>query len=262
MSNDDPLSGIFEEGKINEGPLSDAEVFGKNLYEMLNTVLEIITKIWDIIRPLFSSIFSFITSIINLINPLIDLVKPFLNDIIDIIGGVIKTLSGIIDMITFLISIFNGDWDRSLRKAGEGFKNFWQGIMDIITSALNFIISAVNLVVVKPLNLIFKIFGFQIESIPKINSPQLFGGINSSQIETPNLSSASNITPTSLPNFNGESNYTSLKRTGVEMLYEWGGGFGNNEEVNIVLNLDGSEIARSKKFTEEFNRRNSGFNIK
>ena len=58
----------------------------------------------------------------------------------------------------------------------------------------------------------------------------------------------------------GVTNVAQFKQAMLEALYEWGGGFGDGGSV--VLNLDGAEVARSRRFTEEMNRRNAGLNLR
>ena len=58
----------------------------------------------------------------------------------------------------------------------------------------------------------------------------------------------------------GVTNVAQFKQAMLEALYEWsdsqsGGG-------DVILNLDGAEVARSKRFVGELNRKNSGLNLR
>ena len=55
-------------------------------------------------------------------------------------------------------------------------------------------------------------------------------------------------------------NISQFKEAVVEAIYETSDVF--QSQGDVVLNLDGAEIARSKRFTEEVNRKNSGIKLK
>ena len=59
----------------------------------------------------------------------------------------------------------------------------------------------------------------------------------------------------------GVTNIVQFKQAMVEALYEASDVF-QNENGGVVLNLDGAEIARSKRFKSELNRTNSGLNLR
>ena len=58
----------------------------------------------------------------------------------------------------------------------------------------------------------------------------------------------------------GVTNIAQFKQAMLEALYEWGGS--QSYSGDVVLNLDGAEIARSKRFVGEMNRNNSGLNLR
>ena len=58
----------------------------------------------------------------------------------------------------------------------------------------------------------------------------------------------------------GVTNIAQFKQAMLEALYEWGGS--QSDGGDVVLNLDGAEIARSKRFVGEMNRNNSGLNLR
>lgn len=59
----------------------------------------------------------------------------------------------------------------------------------------------------------------------------------------------------------GVTNIAQFKQAMVEALYEASDVF-QNENGDVVLNLDGAEVARSKRFKSELNRTNSGLNLR
>lgn len=59
----------------------------------------------------------------------------------------------------------------------------------------------------------------------------------------------------------GVTNITQFKQAMVEALYECSDIFQNNNP-EVVLNLDGAKIARSKRFIGEVNRKNAGLNLR
>ena len=109
---------------------------------------------------------------------------------------------------------------------------------------------------------------FKIAGITAIGATAILDGIgvfaNGGMVDTGSLfiagESGAELVTTMPSGQTGVTNVAQFKQAMLEALYEWGGGFGDGGSV--VLNLDGAEVARSRRFTEEMNRRNAGLNLR
>ncbi len=96
-----------------------------------NFIHPIVMWLTDVLSPIFTTVFSAIGGVLN----------TFFATLGDIVNGIFTVLGGLIDFIT---GVFSGDW----KKAWEGVKNIFKGIVDtlgaIFKAPINFIIDIIN----------------------------------------------------------------------------------------------------------------------
>ena len=126
------------------------ELWDKSLKPAWDKFMEFAGAIMDRISMIWNNYLSpFINWCIENILPLLvpvlrtikDTVVSIIRVIIDVIGGLLRYLSGVIDFFT---GVFSGDW----KKAWEGIKNIFKGIVDtfaaIFKAPINAMIDAIN----------------------------------------------------------------------------------------------------------------------
>lgn len=266
LSGGDSLAGMYEKGDVSEDLTGDASEFGVEMYDALTSILEIVKQIWDIVSPLIESVIGLINPILNIVNLLLTLLKPALSSIFDVIGGVIDSFSGAFDIISGILYILTGDFDKAWDHIGLGFKKMAQGMINQFIGLINLIIDAINLLVIKlsPVTWLLNLVGVDTSKmqIPHIPLVTLYknGGI----AERGDLFVANEAGPELV--YSGPNNSSSImniaqfKQAMVEAIYECSDVF-QNADGDVVLRLDGAEIARSKRFKSELNRTNAGLNL-
>lgn len=175
----DTLTKLYDEhakpfyDSVKEG-LSDTfekflDVYNKYFQPFIKETADDLKELWDDhLKPLWDKISEFIAAVVdngkmmweNFLKPLVDwIIKNILPVIVpilrtikdtvlnviriisDVIGGLIGVLTGIINFIT---GVFSGDW----RKAWQGVKQIFKGVVDtfvgIFKAPINFIIDGIN----------------------------------------------------------------------------------------------------------------------
>lgn len=112
------------------------------LLGFVGRVGELIVKMWDHMKPYWEMLLTFVVPHVkNVIQLIIDAVGNFLNVVIGIIKNLMKAINGIID---FLVGVFTLDW----RRAWEGIKGIFTGIVGtfegIFKGVINGVIAIVN----------------------------------------------------------------------------------------------------------------------
>lgn len=138
------------------------------LLGFVGRVGDLIVKLWDHMKPYWEMLLTFVVPHVkNVLTLIIDAVGLFINGIGNLIKNLIKIINGIID---FIVGVFTLDW----RRAWEGVKGIFDGIVGslvgVFKGAINGIIAIANS---------FIRFWNAIElKVPKVEIPFLgtFGG--------------------------------------------------------------------------------------
>ncbi len=137
----------------------------KTIFELgVFIIWGIITSVWEMVKGLFDLAVSIIKTVVSVIVGIfttgVELIKGVFGSITSTIKGVVNGFKTIFNgIITFITGVFTGNW----KKAWEGVKNIFKGIVDTLWSIIKF-----------PLNLI----------IDGINA--LIGGLNKISFNIPN----------------------------------------------------------------------------
>lgn len=157
----------------------------KTIFELgVYIIWGIITSVWEMVKGLFELAVSIIRGVVSVIVGIfttgVELIKGVFGSITSTIKGVVDGFKTIFNgIINFITGVFTGNW----KKAWEGVKNIFKGIVDtlwsIIKFPLNLIIDGIN-ALISGLNKIKfdvpdwvpliggKKFGFNIPKIPKL----------------------------------------------------------------------------------------------
>ena len=113
-----------------------------------------------------------------------------------------------------------------------------------------------------PLKWILDIAGVDTSSIGIPHIPRLANGgmVSSGSLFIAGEAGAELVT-TMPSGQTGVTNVAQFKQAMVEAIYECADVF-QQPDGSVVLNLDGAEVARSKRFKSELNRTNSGLNLR
>lgn len=222
------ISGVVE--KLREFIVKLIELVGVIFNEF---ILPLISYLIDKLGPMWKKTFDGIVAVVKYIVPIIS----------DVLKGIIKALGGVID---FLIGVFTGDWKR----AWEGIKNIFSGIIDSITAifkaGINLIIEAVNYLI-KALNTIRfelpswvpgiggKSFGINIPLIPRLATGGITNGPMLAMIGD-NPGGQEVVSPLD----DLMDMISSAVGTAVAAAIQ----FNNNKSGDIILQIDGTTIAR------------------
>lgn len=145
----------------------------------------IIISVWEMVKGLFELAVSIIRGVVSVIVGIfttgVELIKGVFGSITSTIKGVVNGFKTIFNgIITFITGVFTGNW----KKAWEGVKNIFKGIVDtlwsIIKFPLNLIIDGINALIGGLNKIKFDVpdwipliggkkFGFNIPKIPKLN---------------------------------------------------------------------------------------------
>ena len=131
---------------------------------------------------------------------------------------------------------------------------------------VNLIIDAINLLVIKlnPVTWLLNLVGVDTNKIQIPHIPLVTLYKNGGIAERGDLFVANEAGPELV--YSGPNNSSSImniaqfKQAMVEAIYECSDVF-QNADGDVVLRLDGAEIARSKRFKAELNRTNTGLNL-
>ena len=268
LSANDPLSGVYTQGDVSEELKGDGAEFGGELYKTLQLLLDIVSKIWDIASPLIDDVLNLINPILSLVNVLLTYLEPLLKSIFEYVGGILKNFSGILDVVVGIIYILTGDFDKAWEHIDSGFKKMVQGWLDSLIAMLNMVIDLINILFAdtNPVFWVLRAFGVDVSKvrIPHIPSPQLFenGGMpQHGSLFVAGEAGAEFVTR--MPSGQtGVTNIVQFKQATLEALYEWWYDARDDLPEGGSFNIDGAQIARSKSFISEVNRRNAGLNLK
>jgi phage-related protein len=130
-----------------------------------NVILPLISYLIDKLGPAWKKVFDGIVAVVKYVVPIIA----------DVIKGIIRAAQGVID---FLVGVFTGDW----KKAWEGIKDIFGGIVDGIVAlfkgGVNLIIAGINRVIEAWNALEFK--------VPEVSiMGKTFGGFSIGTIKIP-----------------------------------------------------------------------------
>lgn len=219
---------------------------GEFVMKLINGALEIYNGFIAPIVNWMVKIFG--PTIANSVKFAIDIIGSLLAGVIGIAKGLFKALGGVID---FIVGIFTGNWE----KAWQGVKDIFGGIFDslygLIKVPLNLIIDAINFVIrglnrisidipdwVSKLTGLSGTWGFSISPIPKLAR----GGI----VDSPTLAmvgEAGKEMVVPLENTSFVDKLASALGSAVLAAMQFVNK-GNTQNGNIIIQLDGTTLAR------------------
>ena len=244
------LSGADENSPYETADIKDAEDSFSGIAEIFFQLKDIISEILSMVKPLFDVI------LYNLKQSM-----PFIENIVKIVSGFINILAGLFNVMT-------GNFDDAWQYIKKGFVKMGEGLINLMINLINHIIQ----IVISPVKFIFQIF----DKITGANTSSFFDKIKIPNVDWSGAYEAGGIPDKgslfyageagaelvhSMPSGNtGVTNIAQFKQAMVEAIYECSDVFYGGEG-NVVLNLDGAEVARSRRFKAELNRTNSGLNL-
>ena len=118
------------------------------------------------------------------ISTVIEVLGEFIWSAVDVANGIVEAMNGV---LSFLIDVFEGDWDSAWQRISDGFKGIWNGIVGALEGAINLIICGVNWLISQLNKVSFSIpdwvpaiggksFGFNIPKISEVSIPRLAQG--------------------------------------------------------------------------------------
>lgn len=143
--------------------------------EFFGSVGEALTLFWNnILQPLINWLIeNILPVIIPIIDTIVNAVEISFGFITDLFSGFLQILTGVIDVIT---GVFTGNW----RKAWEGVKDIFKGIINSISSTIEYFVNhAINLIngLTGGIDKITGIVGIpEIPKIPEVHIPKLATG--------------------------------------------------------------------------------------
>lgn len=143
--------------------------------EFFGSVGEALLLFWDnVLKPVINWIIeNILPVIIPIVDTIVNAVEISFGYIADLFSGFLQILTGVIDTIT---GVFTGNW----KKAWEGIKDIFKGIINSISSTIEYFVNhAINLIngLTGGINKITGIVGIpEIPKIPEVNIPKLATG--------------------------------------------------------------------------------------
>ncbi|MFJ7933714.1 hypothetical protein [Sporosarcina sp. NPDC096371] len=233
------------------------EAVGEFVMKLVNAALDILNKfILPIVDYLVKKLSPTFTTVFNFI---VDLMGTTIAYISDLISGLLKVFGGLID---FLAGIFTNDWSRvwkGLVSVFEGIVTMISGIfkavlnvtIDVLNAAIGLVMNNINRMIQGAIDLINKVPGVDINispiTVPKI--PKLArGGIVDSATNFGNFIAGEAGTEMVVPLENTPfvDKLASALGTAVMAAMQMGSGGqqSNGEGGDVVLNIDGTTLAR------------------
>ena len=224
---------VYEKGIITE---KDTETIQQYI-PLVQKIQEVVNRVWNIIERIGKTLGRIFTETIE---PNIDKIIDFMISVIEFFATVgtkiLEFVSGngmtrlltILGVIAGAVSVFAGfmhQWGIAIKA----------GLLAVALGAGNYAISSGN----------GSLAGSNITNIVNTN---------------PRLQTSSFISNQSATVASAMSANTDIEGKVLSALYTWGGS--QSDGGDVVLNLDGAEIARSKRFVGEMNRNNSGLNLR
>lgn len=130
------------------------------LEPILNLLTPILNLVLALIEPLVRMLNEILPPIIENLSIMIETILPYLQAAIEVLGGIVqncfiavfeqfnpvldevkKALNG---LITFITSVFKGDWESAWEGIKEFFEGIWNAIWATIKGVINLIIEGIN----------------------------------------------------------------------------------------------------------------------
>jgi hypothetical protein len=251
------------------------------IFESLSsTITRVMPIIWQLISTIFNNIILIVTALWqNKLKPLVDFVsnniipvfKPVFTEVGNIIKDVFSSTMGIITnllgmlsgLTTFLLGVFTGDWTKA-----------FEGIRDVVANIFSGVVNLVRI----PVNSIIRIINNLIEQINKIefNMPDILGGGKVSLPKIPKMTEMPELKPPgSVPKLAtggivtsptmamiGEGRYNeaviplggsqmdvlvnAISNAVIQGMQTVNAGVNRgNDKSNVVINIDGKQIAKA-----------------
>lgn len=214
-----------------------------------------IKQIWEGLKQTWNAI---VNSIRDAWKAFIDWLRtsniPFIAQFFNSIGILMSNLYASIKQILsgivkFVSGVFTGNWTKAWEGVTEIFKGIWNGIVSIVETAINFIVSGVNLLI-SALNTIHfeipdwvpliggKSFGISIPMVANVQLPRLAEGA----VIPPNREFLA-VLGDQKSGTNIETPLSTMVQAFKQAMNENGGG-GGNRPITVVLQLDRRELGR------------------
>ena len=276
--------------------LNSIKGVASSVWDIIKTVARVVGEIWKEIEPYAEDITFAIEKLVEVIGKIVSKLAEWIGKAIEWLnenGLMEEALYAILAVIVLIEAVKLAKWFSGVAKSAKEFSGalggilLFVGVFTIIYDALNslkgtekIIVGLITAVVGLAVALIalkegskFGVVGAIagsaialagiVASIKGASEIELFanGGI----ADKGSLFIANEKGPELV--YSGHNNSSSImniaqfKQAMVEALYEASDVF-QNESGGVVLNLDGAEIARSKRFKSELNRTNAGLNLR
>lgn len=268
------------------------------IFETLEIVWESLKKVWISLEPVLSKIWKIFVKIItsDAVAFVVDLVAGFLdflvaNELLEpLLWGIVAVL-GVIALLNPFVYITAGIiflsvlikefienikdyWDilkKFVRDIGNFFANIGITIAKLFIQLVNLVIDFIN-ILIKPLDWIAQIFGKRIQipkwdakvsynPIPEFKDGGTFGSADlfyANEDGRTELIASNNSGGGAVMNLSQWAEVS--EKSFLNALYKYGAAQ-NGALGNLSFNLDGAEVARSKRFVNETNARNPGLNL-
>ena len=216
----------------------------ENLMEFATLLVELALTIYNnFILPIINWFVSaFGPSIANTISLLIETFGGFVGFLTDIANGVISALN---EILSFLIDVFEGDWNSAWQRVSDGFKEIWNGIVSMLEGAANLIIRGINGLISQLNKVSFTVpgwlgggtFGFNIPTISEVSIPRLAQGA----VIPPNREFLA-VLGDQQTETNVEAPLSTIEQALENVLNRTG--FNQNSQVEAVIEVDGRQFGR------------------
>lgn len=215
---------------------------------------------------------SALLEIVNVIGEIIDLVLDIVDILRDIgffdgmktfISGIIEEIKGAFEVIKGLLQILTGDFQGAWDSISKGFKDMWNGIKDTIKGGLKIIVSLIfgsddkNKISEKIKSFLT---GKSWSLVNRIGTFANGGMVDSGSLFIAGEAGAELVT-TMPSGQTGVTNIAQFKEAQLEALSTWWSYAKYDLPEPSSTYIDGAEIARSKRFVAEMNRKNAGLNL-
>lgn len=261
----DPAS-LFEEVAIPEELNETASMF-KEIFEIMGQIWEIAQDIFEALKPLALPMMDLMSSVLDLASVILDILMPAINSVADFIGGIVQQISGAVRIISGILKLLTGDFEGAWESIGKGFASMVNGVANMFIALGSFIMRMVNLLFVKsnPLFWVLKAFGVDVGSkfdnwisswaSFKVNwQPYANGGmVKQGTGFLAGEAGAEAVWHSSAGT--GVTNISQFRQAMVEAIYECQDVFQQSPSP-VILQVDGKDIAQSKRFKQEMNRQN------
>lgn len=237
----------FETAMVDDKEADKALEKFKGVFDFLNSIKELLITIWDFVKLILDFAFNDLEGVSNALG---------------IVSEVLNQIKSVIGIIT---SLLKGD-----------FAGAWEYVKDFGISCVNFLIKGVNalwnsmlrmaqLTLDVFVNPIVKLFGGEKIEIPrgKLMIPTFADGGRPTQGSLFYAGEVGAELVTTMPSGQtGVTNIAQFRQAMFEALFEWWSDAKYDLPEGSSYGFDGADVARSKSFINEFNRRNSGIKIK